>query len=358
LRLEIASESVSLPQRRLLTFVAWRVVPALAMIGIFLLTAAGFFVVIGKPPLATLADMVMFAVGDTYSLSETLVKMTPILLCALATLLPARLGLVSVGAEGQLFMGAIFGTAVMLVWRDAPLAALVPAMLAGGMAGGAVCGLVPGFLRGRLDINETITTLLLNYVAALLVNALVYGPWKDPGNLGWPATIAFPGASLGALFGTRVHAGLVFAITIAVLLGVILARSRWGLELAVLRGNAKVGRMVGLSFSRQAMITMALGGAFAGLAGICETAAIQGRLQPGISVGYGLTGFLVAWLSGHSPVIAIPVSFLVGGLIAAGDSLQLFAKVPAASATILQGLLFATALAVGGVTGRLRRAHG
>ncbi len=347
-----------MPLRRLKTFVAWRIVPALAMTGIFLLTAAGFFIVIGKPPLATLADMVMFAVGDTYSLSETLVKMTPILLCALATLLPARLGLVSVGAEGQLFMGAIFGTAVMLVWRDVPLAVLVPAMLAGGLAGGAVWGLVPGFLRGRLDINETITTLLLNYVAALLVNALVYGPWKDPGNLGWPATIAFPPASLGALFGTRVHAGLVFALTIAVLLGFILAKSRWGLELAVLRGNAKVGRMIGLSFPRQAIVTMALGGAFAGLAGICETAAIQGRLQPGISVGYGLTGFLVAWLSGHSPFIAIPVSFLVGGLIAAGDSLQLFAKVPAASATILQGLLFATALAVGGVTGRLRRAHG
>src|ERR1700722_10630392 len=328
------------------------------MTGIFLLTAAGFFVVIGKPPFATLADMVMFAVGDTYSLSETLVKMTPILLCALATLLPARLGLVSVGAEGQLFMGAIFGTAVMLAWRDAPLAVLVPAMLAGGMAGGAVWGGVPGFLRGGLDSNETITTLLLNYVAALLVNALVYGPWKDPGNLGWPATIAFPAVSLGALFGTRVHAGLVFALAIAVLLGVILARSRWGLELAVLRGNAKVGRMVGLSFPRQAMVTMALGGAFAGLAGISETAAIQGRLQPGISVGYGLTGFLVAWLSGHNAFVAIMVSFLIGGLAAAGDSLQLFAKVPAASATILQGLLFATALAVGGLSQRWRASRG
>lgn len=337
---------------------ARRLAPALAMVGIFFLTAAGFFVIIGKPPIATLADMAMFAVGDSYSLSETLVKTTPILLCALATLLPARLGLVSVGADGQLFMGAIFGTAVTLAWRDAPLAILVPAMLAAGIAGGAIWGLVPGFLRGRLDVNETITTLLLNYVAALLVNALVYGPWKDPGNLGWPATIAFPAGSLGTFFGTRVHAGLVFAFVIALVLGVILARSRWGLELAILRGNAKVGRMIGLSFSRQAMVVMALGGAFGGLAGICETAAIQGRLQPGISVGYGLTGFLVAWLAGHNPVIAIPVSFLVGGLIAAGDSLQLFAKVPAASATILQGLLFATALAVGGVSARLRRAHG
>jgi general nucleoside transport system permease protein len=358
LLLELQSKVTFLQRRPVVKRIAWRLVPALAMIGIFFLAAAAFFVIIGKPPLATFTDMVMFAVGDSYSLSETLVKTTPILLCALATLLPARLGLVSVGAEGQLFMGAIFGTAVMLAWRNAPMALLVPAMLAGGIAGGAIWGLVPGVLRGRLDVNETITTLLLNYVAALLVNALVYGPWKDPGNLGWPATIAFPTASLGTFFGTRVHAGLLFALVIAAVLGVVLARSRWGLELAILRGNAKVGRMIGLSFSRQAMVVMALGGAFGGLAGICETAAIQGRLQPGISVGYGLTGFLVAWLSGHNPVVAIPVSFLVGGLIAAGDSLQLFAKVPAASATILQGLLFATALAVGGVAARMRRAYG
>jgi general nucleoside transport system permease protein len=337
---------------------ALRALPALVMAAVFVVVTLGFFLVIGKPPITTLASMVLFAVGDAYSLSETLVKTAPILLCALATLLPARIGLVSVGADGQLFIGAIFGTAVMLALRDGPLAVLVPAMLLAGIAGGAIWGLIPGFLRGRLDVNETITTLLLNYVAALLVNALVYGPWKDPSNLGWPATIAFPTASLGAFFGTRVHSGLLLGLLIAVVLGLLLARTRWGLELAILRGNAKVGRMVGLSFSRQAMVAMALGGALGGLAGICETAAIQGRLQPGISVGYGLTGFLVAWLSAHNPFVAIPVSFLVGGLIAAGDSLQLFAKVPAASATILQGLLFATALAVGGLSGRLRRAHG
>jgi ABC-type uncharacterized transport system permease subunit len=341
-----------------LTRLAWRLLPAAAMICVFFAIAAAFFVAIGRPPIATIADMVRFGVGDSYSLSETLVKTTPILLCALATLVPARLGLVSVGADGALFVGAIFGTAVMLAWPGAPVALLAPAILAAGIAGGVIWGLVPGVLRGRLDVNETITTLLLNYVAALLVNALVYGPWKDPGNLGWPATIPFPAGILGAFFGTRVHAGLLFGLAAALVLGVLLARSRWGLELAILRGNAKVGRMIGLAFSRHAMVVMALGGAFGGLAGICETAAIQGRLQPGISVGYGLTGFLVAWLSGHNPVVAIPVSFLVGGLIAAGDSLQLFAKVPAASATILQGLLFATALAVGGLAGRLRHRDG
>ena len=133
---------------------------------------------------------------------------------------------------------------------------------------------------------------------------------------------------------------------------------RSGQALDVLKGNRRVGRMVGLDFGRQAMVVMALGGACAGLAGITEASAIQGRLQPGISVGYGLTGFLVAWLCGHNALLALPVSFLIGCLIAAGDALQLFNKVPAASAVILQGLLFATALAVPGLLALRKRRHG
>jgi general nucleoside transport system permease protein len=350
---------MSFERPRSITPILASVLPALIMALIFVLVAMAFFMSIGKPPLRTLTDMVMFAVGDTYSLSETLVKMAPILLCALATILPARLGLVSVGADGQLFIGAIFGTAVVLAFRTAPTVILLPAILLAGMIGGALWGFVPGLLRGRLDANETIITLLLNYVGALLVNALVFGPWKDPSNLGWPATVNFPAAAtLPGLFGTRTHAGLAFGVFAAIGFGILFAKSRWGRELDILKGNAKVGRMIGLSFSREAMLVMSLGGTIGGLAGICEVAAIQGRLQPGISVGYGLTGFLVAWLSGHNPFVAIVVSFLIGGLTAAGDSLQLYAKVPAASATILQGLLFATALAVGGLSRRWMASRG
>ncbi len=328
-------------------------VPTLIMTVVFVVVAMAFFLSIGKPPLSTLTDMVMFAVGDTYSLSETLVKTAPILLCALATIVPARLGLVSVGADGQLYVGAIFGTAVVLAFRTAPALILLPAMLLAGMIGGALWGFLPGLLRGRLDANETIITLLLNYVGALMVNALVFGPWKDPSNLGWPATVNFPAnATLPGMFGTRAHPGLVFGVLLAIGFGILFSSSRWGRELSILKGNPKVGRMIGLSFSREAILVMSLGGALGGLAGICEIAAIQGRLQPGISVGYGLTGFLVAWLSRHNAFIAIMVSFLIGGLTAAGDALQLYAKVPAASATILQGLLFATALAVGGLSQR------
>ncbi|MBN9021764.1 MAG: ABC transporter permease [Rhizobiales bacterium] len=322
---------------------------------LFLVLAAGFLAIIGQPPVATLLDLVLYAFGDTYSLSESLVKAIPILFCALAVIVPARLGLISVGADGQLYLGALFGTAMVLWMPAAPGAILMPAMLLAGAVGGAALSLVAGGLRARFGVNETITTLLLNYVGVLLVNFVVYGPWKDPANLGWPATIEFPpGATVPGLFGTRAHWGLALAIGLAVVLHVVFASGRLGLRLRVLRENERVGRMAGLSFARMVLLTMAVGGGVAGLAGIIETSAVQGRLQPGLSLGYGLTGFLVAWLSGHSFLLAVPLSILIGGLIAAGDTLQLFAKVPASSMTILLGLLFAAMLAAAGIVKKRR----
>jgi simple sugar transport system permease protein len=316
----------------------------------FVVLAAAFLAFIDQPPVATLLDLAVFAFGDGYSISESLVKAIPILFCALAVIVPARLGLISVGADGQLYLGALTGTAVVLAMPGAPLLVLTPAMLVAGAVGGAALSLVAGGLRARFGVNETITTLLLNYVGVLLVNFAVYGPWKDPANLGWPATIEFPdAATVPGLFGTRAHAGLILAVILAVLLHVVFARGRLGLRLRVLRDNERVGRMAGLSYARMVLLTMVVGGAIAGLAGIVETSAIQGRLQPGISLGYGLTGFLVAWLSGHSFLLAVPLSILIGGLIAAGDTLQLFAKVPASSVTILLGLLFAAMLAAAGI---------
>jgi simple sugar transport system permease protein len=126
----------------------------------------------------------------------------------------------------------------------------------------------------------------------------------------------------------------------------------------VLAGNRKVGAMVGLRFARNTLMVMALGGALAGFAGICETSAIQGRLQSGLSVGYGLTGFLVAWLSGQHFLRAVPIAILIGGLLAAGDALQMYSKIPSASATVLQGLLFVAALAASGLAVRRETRHG
>ncbi|MFC3678408.1 ABC transporter permease [Ferrovibrio xuzhouensis] len=312
--------------------------------------AVVFFLALGKPPLAMIGSMVMYAFGDTYSISETLVKATPILFCAMATIIPARLGLISVGADGQLYMGALVATGVMIAAHDLGLGWLLfPLVGLAAIVGGAVWGIIPAYLKARIGVHETITTLLLNYIAALLVNFVVYGPWKDTGNLGWPATISFPPeAALPTLFGTRVNLGFIIAVAIALVVHWYLSRSRVGVELRVLRENRALGSAIGLNFGRAALMTMAIGGALAGLSGWGEASAVQGRLQPGLSLGYGLTGFLVGWLSGHNMLWAVVLSVLIGGLYSAGDALQDIAKVPAASAMVLQGVLFVVALSVSG----------
>lgn len=325
----------------------------------FLIAASIFLATVGRPPLATLAQMVLYAFGDSYSLSESLVKATPILLCALAVILPARLGLITVGGEGQLYFGALTGTAIVIGFPTAPTLVLLPVMMLAGAAGGALWSGFAGLLRARCNVNETISTLLMNYVAVLLVNYVIYGAWKDPASLGWPATMMFPPAAIvPSVFGTRAHAGLIVGIVAAILLHIAVTYTRWGIALRVLAGNRKVAAMAGFDFVKQTLLVMAIGGALAGLAGICETSAIQGRLQAGISAGYGLTGFLVAWLSGQNFLRAIPISILIGGLIAAGDALQLYSKIPSASATILQGLLFVAALGASGLAGRRSPRHG
>ncbi|WP_121066161.1 ABC transporter permease [Chachezhania antarctica] len=326
---------------------------ALATAAVFLLAAATFFIAIGQAPLRAMIDLVLFATGDAFSRVESLLKAAPILLCAIAAAIPGRLGLISVGAEGQLHLGAIFGTALVLAMPQAPAIILLPATLLAAAVGGALWGGVPGWLRGRLSVNETITTLVMNYLGILMVNGLVFGPWRDPANLGWPATASFPDAArLPVLPGTGLHLGLFLGVLLALGCAFAFSRGIRAERVRVLAMNRKVGETYGLNFPRFAVILMATGGAAAGLAGICEAIAVQGRLQPGLSLGYGLTGFLVAWLCGHRFLLILPVSILVGGLLAAGDSLQLFHKIPASSATILQGLLFVTVLAVPGVLNR------
>jgi general nucleoside transport system permease protein len=325
----------------------------IAGLAVFFALASIFLLAVGRPPVMTLVMMADYAFGDSYSISESLVKATPILFCALAVILPAQLGLITVGGEGQLYFGALVGTAAVVNFPSGPTFILLPAMLALGAAGGAMWSGLAGVLRVRFNVNETISTLLLNYIAVLLVDYLVYGAWKDPASLGWPATIQFPpAATVPQLFGTPVHVGFAVALGAALVLHIAVTYTRWGFGLKVLAGNRKVGAMVGLSFANNTLIVMAIGGALAGFAGICETSAIQGRLQSGLSVGYGLTGFLVAWLSGQHFLRAVPIAILIGGLIAAGDALQLYSKIPSASATVLQGLLFASALAASGLAAR------
>jgi general nucleoside transport system permease protein len=324
---------------------------ALAL-GAFAALAGGFFLLIGRGPLDMLLAIFTAAAGSGYALGESLLRATPILLCALATLVPARLGLVSVGAEGQLYFGALVGTGAMLLAPATPLQ--LPLVLLGGLAGGAVWSLLPALLRVVAEVNETISTLMLNYVAALLVTWLVYGPWKNPQSQGWPASVDFSEAARLPLLGeSRVHAGLLVAGGVGIVLHLLFTRSRWGLVLDVLRSNPRLAPLAGLSMTRQVLLTMVIGGALAGLAGIAETSSVQGRLQSSFANGAGLSGFLVAWLAGNRVLPTMALALLVGGLLAAGDGLQMMTSVPSSAVLVVQGLMFVAML---GATGWRRGA--
>lgn len=317
---------------------------ALRGVLLFVALAGAFFLLIGRHPGTMFLEIARAAAGSGYALGESLLRATPILLCALATLVPARLGLVSVGAEGQLYLGAIAGTGVMLGWTGPPQL-LLPAVLLGGMAGGALWSLLPALLRNAASVNETISTLMLNYVAALAVTWLVYGAWKNPQSQGWPATVEFPDAArLPTLGDARVHTGLLIALALAALLWFLLNRTRWGLSLDVLCSNPRLEHVTGLSIPRQVALTMAIGGALAGLAGIAEASVVQGRLQSDLAQGAGLSGFLVAWLAGNRVGRAVWISLLVGALLASGDGLQMSARVPSSVTLVVQGLLFVAVL--------------
>lgn len=320
---------------------------------LFGLLCLAFFAAIGQPPLALLGALVQAAAGSRYALTETLVRATPILLCALATAVPARMGLISVGAEGQLVFGALLGTGCVLALpAQLPATVMLPAMLAAGALGGALWAAVPATLRALAGVNETLSTLLLNYVAALLVTWLVFGAWKDPASLGWPATRPFPDAArLPSFWDSRVHLGLWLALAAALLVHVLLGRTRIGLTWQVLgaANGSRLAAIAGIGPRRHLLLAMALGGALAGLAGIAEASAIQGRLQQNLSGGAGLSGFLVAWAAGHHALRMVPMALLVGGLLAAGDGIQMMAGVPSSLTLVIQGLLFVAVLALGQV---------
>lgn len=316
-------------------------VPAASILAAFIVGAAVIGLA-GVDPLAAYRELFSDPFGSGFGLTETLVKATPLILTGLAVLVPARMRLWNIGAEGQFQLGAIGATAVALFTPLGRTPGAVPAILLAGMAAGAAWCLIPGALRAWLQVNETITTLLLNYVALLFVDYLIYGPWKDPASRGFPLSATFPAAArLPTLIpGTRVHLGLLLAVAAAVAVAIVLSRTRWGFEIRVIGDNPVCARYAGIDLIRNTLLVMGLAGALAGLAGAGEASAIAGRLQRGLSPGYGYTGIIVAWLAQLNPIAAVLVAVLLGGLFLGGDALQISLGLPIAVVNMLQGLIF------------------
>jgi ABC-type uncharacterized transport system permease subunit len=313
------------------------------VLSILLAFVAGGIVLLasGENPFDVYHAMFSGAFGDKNSFAELLVKMTPLLLTGLGVSVAFRMQLWNIGAEGQFYFGAIFTTWVALFFiPDAPSYVLIPVMMIAGMIGGALWGAIPGVLRAYLGANETITSLLLNYVAILFSDYLVHGPWRDPHGFGFPGTEQFPDAAALPQWGnTRVHIGLIFGFVAALVIWVIMRRTRWGYEVAVMGENAEAARYAGMRTRRTIVAVMMLSGALAGLAGMSEIAGIGHQLQRNLSPGYGYTAIIVAWLGRLNPFGIILVSFLLAALLVGGDQLQMTMGLSSAVAPMLQGTI-------------------
>jgi simple sugar transport system permease protein len=294
------------------------------------------------------------SLADTTSFGEVLVKAAPLVLAALAVAIPARAGLVNVGGEGQVVMGAVAAAGVALA-LDATLpgSAMIVVMMLAAAAAGALWAGIAGILRLTVRVNEAITTLLLNYVAIDLMLYLIYQPWKDPNGSGQPATRPLAEAARLPLLGnSRVHMGIFVAVVATALIWAVLRWTTWGFNLRVVGGNPEAARRAGLPVSRLLMSAMLVGGALAGLAGMVHFAGSELKLRPGMTFNLGYIAFLASWLARHHPLKVAGAAVLLSGIAIAGDSLQLDSGLPAASVNVLMGLVLLAVMGRGMVKAR------
>ncbi len=330
------------------------VIPVLAV-----LAASGLFglflLALGKSP-ATFLDLVWVGgFGSAFSWSNTLARAAPLILTALTVAIPAQLGLTILGGEGALVLGgfAAAAVAVPFVGSGASAWLVMPVMiLAALVAGGLWIGLA-GLLRFRRGVNETISSLLLSYVAIALTLFCVEGPLRDPASTAKASTVPIGAAyAVGKMPGLNVHWGFAAAVVVAILLGILMSRTTFGFAARITGGNMRAAQAQGLPVGRLILTCCALAGACAGLAGYFEVAAVQGRANASLAAGYGFTGILVSFLARHNPYAVPVVAVLFGGLAAAGGLVQRRMGMPDATVLVLQGFIFVVLLASETLYGR------
>ncbi|MBI2705903.1 MAG: ABC transporter permease [Actinobacteria bacterium] len=295
----------------------------------------------GANPLNAFAEMITTTFSSPKAVGEIFIRGAPIILAALAVTVPARAGLINVGGEGQLVIGGVAAAGVSLALGTGASPGLAMAlMIMAALVAGALWAGLAAALRLWVGINESVTTLLMNYIALDFMLFLIYDPWKDRQGSGQPATPAIPVGERLPLIGTsRVHMGIAIALIATAAVWLVFKKTSWGFRLGVVGGNAEAARRAGLRVGVLLLSAMAVGGALAGLGGFVQLAGTEFKLRPGFLVTYGYIGFLASWLAKHRPVPVLLSALLLSAIAIGGDSLQLDSKLPAASVNILMALL-------------------
>jgi ABC-type uncharacterized transport system permease subunit len=311
----------------------------------------------GVNPLSVLGLMYEGSFGGSFSFENTLTRAAPLMLTGLCTALPMRVGLVIIGGEGALIIGALFAAGAAHLVQSSPAWVILTTMLIAGFATGGLWISIAGMLKRYRGVNETISSLLLIYIAAALMNHLVEGPWRDPTSLNKPSSWPVWSGDdmlMGNIPGMDVHWGLVIGIAACVICWIIMNHTTFGFAARVVGGNVRAAKVAGLPLGRILFITCMMGGGAAGLAGAIEVAAVQGSCNATIMAGYGYAGILVAFLAQQNPITIIPVSILIGGIGASGGLLQRRLGLPNATVDVLQGTIFLMVLASETYYGRFK----
>jgi simple sugar transport system permease protein len=314
-----------------------------------------FLAFAGASPPAVFADMYRGAFGSQFSLQNSLARAAPLMLTALCTALPARLGMVMIGNEGALLLGGLSAAGASMALPDtlSPSLGLGLLLLAGALAGGLWIALA-GLLRQLRGVNETIGSLLLFYVALGVFLYLVEGPLRDPASLNKPSTFPVPEAyRLGDLPGMDVHYGLLLGLCACALCYVLMHHTTFGFGARVVGGNLRAARLAGLPVSQLVVVTCLIGGGAAGLSGAVEVVAIHGSANAALYAGLGFAGILVAFVARHHPLAIIPVAIALGGIEASGGFLQRRHDLPDAAVDVFKGILFLVILASEAFTTRI-----
>ncbi|NND50326.1 MAG: ABC transporter permease, partial [Rhizobiales bacterium] len=311
----------------------------LIAVGLTVLAGLLLFTILGKDAFRAITIIFIEPLTSSFGLTELVVKATPLVLIATGLAVGFRAGVWNIGAEGQFTFGAICGGAVGLALYDVAGFWVLPLMTLAGIAGGMVWGAIPAFLRTHFNVNEILVSLMLTYVAILLLSVLVSGPLRDPDGLNFPESRLFHDSALLPILhaGSRMHVGALAALAAVAAVAVFLGRHLAGFQVKVYGQAPDAARFAGYSERRIVWMCLLISGGLAGMAGLFETAGPVGQLVPALPVGYGFTAIIVAFLGRLNPIGILLAGLLLALTYIGGESAQISMGLPSAVTSVFQG---------------------
>jgi len=331
---------IAIQKRERLTLTSAFLNTLVSVLGALVFGGVVLTLISGVNPLTAYLTMAVGAFGSGYAITEILVKAIPLMILSLAVSLAFRIRFWNIGAEGQWCVGGIAATGIGLFWSSIlPGPLVLPVMFLGSFVLGALWALIPAILKVWLKVNEVITTLMMNYIAVLLVEHFYLGPWKNPGGWGFPGTASVPAIAQLPKIAGRAHFGLVFAVAAAFLIWIILKKTTWGFRIRVIGESERAARYSGYNVPKYILVVTSFSGGLAAIAGMAEIAGVAYKLQMGYAVGYGFTAIIVAWLAKLNPWAVLVTAFLLAALLVGGDQLQISLNLSSYIALVMQGVV-------------------